>query len=163
MSTTHSPKNTATAQGTTQVPAQRATGTDHEPVRSVAARKALAALRIAFGLTFLWAFFDKLLGLGFATGAVVNPDTGARTGIDFMAKGQAWLNGGSPTEGFLSFGVPAHNPFKDMFTSMAGQTWVDVLFMAALLGVGLTLTFGAGIRLGSISGALLYLSMWVAS
>ena len=32
------------------------------------AYRALAALRIAFGLTFLWAFFDKLLALGFSTG-----------------------------------------------------------------------------------------------
>jgi thiosulfate dehydrogenase [quinone] large subunit len=36
------------------------------------ARKALAVLRIGFGLTFLWAFFDKLLALGFATGATAD-------------------------------------------------------------------------------------------
>src|SRR3954454_16074511 len=99
-------------------------------VTSPMARKALAALRIAFGLTFLWAFFDKLLALGFSTGAVTDPDTGARTGIDFFAKDQAWLNGGSPTKGFLAFGVPANNPFRDVFTSMAGDAWVDWLFMA---------------------------------
>ena len=39
------------------------------------ARRGLAALRIAFGATFLWAFLDKLLALGFATGK--NPETGA--------------------------------------------------------------------------------------
>src|SRR5690349_12414388 len=92
-----------------------------------AAQKALAVLRIGYGLTFLWAFFDKLLALGFHTGAITNPETGAREGIDFMAKDAAWLNGGSPTEGFLAFGVPAHNPFKDMFNSMAGDVWVDWL------------------------------------
>jgi thiosulfate dehydrogenase [quinone] large subunit len=133
------------------------------PVRTTAARRALAALRIGFGLTFLWAFFDKLLGLGFATGAITDPDTGARTGIDFMAKDQAWLNGGSPTEGFLSFGVPANNPFHDTFASMAGQAWADWLFMAGLLGIGLTMTFGLGIRLGALAGTVLYLLMWVAS
>jgi thiosulfate dehydrogenase (quinone) large subunit len=148
--------------------AQRAGGTRSDvtaaevPVRAVAAQRALAALRIGFGLTFLWAFFDKLLALGFATGAITDPETGARTGIDFMAKDQAWLNGGSPTEGFLAFGVPADNPFHDAFTSMAGQVWADVLFMAGLLGIGLTMTFGVGIRLGAISGAVLYLLMWVA-
>ena len=31
-------------------------------------RRVLAVLRIAFGFTFLWAFFDKLLALGFSTG-----------------------------------------------------------------------------------------------
>jgi thiosulfate dehydrogenase [quinone] large subunit len=139
------------------------TGATEAPVRSIAARRALAALRIGFGLTFLWAFFDKLLGLGFATGAITDPETGARTGIDFMAKDQAWLNGGSPTEGFLSFGVPAHNPFHDTFAAMAGQPWADALFMAGLLGIGLTLTTGIGIRLGAISGTVLYLLMWTAS
>ncbi|MGD9960766.1 hypothetical protein [Nocardioides sp.] len=124
--------------------------------------RALAALRIGFGLTFLWAFFDKLLALGFSTGAITD-DAGARTGIDFFANDAAWLNGGNPTEGFLAFGVPANNPFQSMFNSMAGDAWVNVLFMAGLLGVGITLTFGIGMRLGTIAGALMYLLMWTAS
>jgi len=41
---------------------------ENELVTSSPARKALAVLRIAFGLTFLWAFFDKLFALGFHTG-----------------------------------------------------------------------------------------------
>ena len=126
-----------------------------------AARKALAVLRVAFGLTFLWAFADKLLALGFHTGAVTNEE-GARTGIDLMAKDAAWLNGGSPTEGFLTFGVPAHNPFKDLFNGMAGDAWVDWLFMAGLLGIGLALTFGFGMRIAAAAGALLYLLMYAA-
>ena len=121
------------------------------------ARRALAALRIGFGVTFLWAFFDKLLALGYATG--VNPETGAvdRFGPD------AWINGGSPTFGFLTFGVPADNPFHSFFNGIAGDTWVNWLFMLALLGIGLTLTLGTGIRIAAASGALLYLMMWVAS
>ena len=133
------------------------------PVDGTALSRALAALRIAFGLTFLWAFFDKLLALGFATGAITNPKTGARTGIDFLAQDQAWVNGGSPTKGFLTFGVPAHNPFHDVFVSMAGATWADWLFMLGLLGVGTALTLGITMRLGTACGALLYALMWVAS
>jgi thiosulfate dehydrogenase [quinone] large subunit len=79
-----------------------------EVVTHGAARKALAVLRIAFGLTFLWAFFDNLLALGFHTGAIVDEETGARTGIDLKARDAAWLNGGSPTEGSLTFAIPAH-------------------------------------------------------
>ena len=121
------------------------------------ARRALAALRIGFGVTFLWAFFDKLLALGFATG--VNPETGAvdRFGPD------AWINGGSPTFGFLTFGVPADNPFQSFFNGLAGDTWVNWLFMLALLGIGLALTLGVGMRIAAASGALLYLMMWLAS
>src|SRR3712207_6280931 len=162
MSTTHPQKGTVAPQRRSQAPHERASSAEETPVRSTAVERALAALRIAFGVTFLWAFFDKLLALGFGTGAIVDEETGARTGIDFMAKDQAWLNGGSPTEGFLSFGIPAHNPFHDVFTSMAGQAWADWLFMAGLLGIGLTMTFGVGIRLGAISGAVLYLLMWIA-
>ena len=127
-----------------------------------AARKALAVLRLGYGFTFLWAFFDKLLGLGFSTGATMD-DQGARTGIVFFAKDQAWLNGGNPTKGFLAFGVPAHNPFKDMFNSMAGDTWVNWLFMLGLLGIGVALFAGVGIRIAAGAGVLLYGLMYLAS
>ena len=130
---------------------------EQDVVTHTAARRALGALRIGFGVTFLWAFFDKLLALGYATG--VNPETGAvdRFGPD------AWINGGSPTFGFLTFGVPEDNPFREFFNGLAGDTWVNWLFMLALLGIGLALTFGVGIRIAAASGALLYLMMWVAS
>ncbi|WP_107771203.1 hypothetical protein [Nocardioides sediminis] len=123
--------------------------------------RAIAALRIAFGVTFLWAFLDKTFALGFSTGAQYAED-GSRTGIDFMAQDAAWLNGGSPTEGFLTFGVPADNPFKDMWTNMAGQAWVDWLFMIGLLGIGVTLLLGVGMRIGTAAGALMYAFMYLA-
>jgi thiosulfate dehydrogenase [quinone] large subunit len=121
------------------------------------ARRGLAVLRIAFGVTFLWAFFDKLLGLGFATGR--NGETGVvdRFGPD------AWINGGSPTFGFLKFGVPADNPFHGFFNSIAGDGWANWLFMLGLLGIGAALISGVGIRLAAICGAALYLMMWAAS
>jgi thiosulfate dehydrogenase (quinone) large subunit len=130
---------------------------EQEVVTTSLARRALGVLRIGFGVTFLWAFFDKLLALGFATG--VNPETGAvdRFGPD------AWVNGGSPTFGFLTFGVPEDNPFREFFNGLAGDTWVNWLFMLALLGIGLALTFGVGMRIAAAAGALLYLMMWVAS
>ncbi|SDK54031.1 thiosulfate dehydrogenase [quinone] large subunit [Nocardioides sp. YR527] len=125
------------------------------------AARLLAVLRIAFGLTFLWAFFDKLLALGFHTGAITN-EAGTRTGIDFFAEGQAWINGGSPTEGYLS-NVPEHNWLQGMWNDMAGVWWVDWLFMIGLLGVGLTLTLGIGMRVGAIAGAAMYTLMWFSS
>ena len=139
-----------------------ATVTEYEgPERGPWFDRALATLRIAYGITFLWAFLDKAFALGFATGAQFNED-GARTGVDFMAQDAAWFNGGSPTEGFLTFGVPADNPFKDTFNSMAGQAWVDWLFMAGLLGIGVTLLLGAGVRIGAAAGALMYAFMYAA-
>ena len=110
-----------------------------------------AVLRIAFGLTFLWAFFDKLLALGFSTGR-------AEDGTVDRFSDAAWVNGGSPTEGFLKFG--ADGPFEGFYNSIAGAAWADVLFMLALLGIGLALTFGFAMRIAAVSGAALYLMMW---
>ena len=117
--------------------------------------KALAVLRIAFGITFLWAFFDKLLALGFATGYDQEGN------LDRFGDA-AWINGGSPTEGFLTFAVPPNNPFKDVFTAMAGQGWIDWLFMIGLLGVGITLLTGVAMRIGTAAGALMYALMYSA-
>ena len=117
--------------------------------------RAIAALRIAFGFTFLWAFLDKTFALGFATG------TDPEGNVDRFGDA-AWINGGSPTEGFLTFGVPEDNPFKEIFNSMAGQAWVDWLFMLGLLGIGVTLLLGVGMRIGTAAGALMYAFMYLA-
>ncbi|WP_188113515.1 hypothetical protein [Nocardioides humilatus] len=136
---------------------QLAVMVEQDIVTHVNARRGLAALRIGFGLTFLWAFADKLLALGFHTG--VNDQTGA---VDRFGDA-AWIHGGSPTFGFLSFGVPADNPMHDFFTSMAGDTWADWMFMLGLAGIGVALTLGIGMRLAAVTGSVLYGLMWLAS
>jgi len=114
-------------------------------------RRVLAVLRIAFGFTFLWAFFDKLLALGFHTG--YSPDGK----LDRFGDA-AWINGGSPTEGFLKFG--ADGPFKDFYNSIGGTAWADWAFMLGLLAIGVALTLGAGMRLAAGAGAVMYVLMW---
>jgi thiosulfate dehydrogenase [quinone] large subunit len=114
--------------------------------------QAMALLRIGFGLTFLWAFLDKLLALGFSTGR--NPETGT---VDRFGDA-AWVNGGNPTEGFLAFG--ADGPFKGFYNDIAGATWVNWLFMLGLLSIGVALTLGIGMRFAASAGALLYVMMW---
>jgi thiosulfate dehydrogenase [quinone] large subunit len=121
-----------------------------EPVHPWA-YKVLATMRIAFGLTFLWAFFDKTFALGFHTGYDQNGN------LDRFGDA-AWINGGSPTEGFLAFG--ADGPFKDFYNGIAGDAWTNWLFMLGLLGVGIALTFGAGMRIGAAAGAAMYVLMW---
>ena len=106
-------------------------------------------LRIAMGWTFLWAFLDKLFGLGFATCA----DAGV------MCE-KAWLMGGSPTTGFLTFG--AKGPFIDFFNSLAGNPMIDWLFMLGLLFAGATLILGVMVKLGSYAGTLMLLLMYLA-
>lgn len=103
----------------------------------------LGILRLSMGLIFLWAFIDKLWGLGFST-----------------APEGAWLSGGSPTAGFLQFGV--HGPFTAFFNSLAGSAAVDWLFMLGLLFIGLALTLGIFVKLGAYAGALMLLLMYLA-
>lgn len=134
---------------------------ESDVVTHSAARKALAALRIAFGLTFLWAFLDKTFALGFHTGAIVSA-AGEKTGVDYMGQGAAWLNGGSPTKGFLS-GVSTSNPLHGFYTSIAGDGWTNWLFMLGLLGIGVALTFGFAIRIAGASGMLMYALMYLAA
>ncbi len=124
---------------------------EHNESQSTFAQRAVAALRISFGITFLWAFVDKLFALGFHTG--YDP----AGNLDRFGDA-AWINGGSPTEGFLAFG--ADGPFKSFYNSIAGDAWADWLFMAGLLGIGVALTLGIGMRLASAGGAVLYLLMW---
>ena len=133
---------------------------EQEIVRSSAARKALAGLRIAFGLTFLWAFFDKLFALGFHTGVSTTP--AGKEIVDRFGDA-AWIHGGSPTAGFLKFGVSPDNPFHSFYNSIGGTTGADWLFMIGLLGIGTALTFGFGMRIAMVTGALLYVLMWTAS
>lgn len=103
----------------------------------------LGIFRIVMGFYFVWAFLDKTFGLGFSTPSE-----------------RAWINGGSPTAGFLG-GV--QGPFAGFFNGMAGAAWADWLFMAGLLGIGLALMLGIGMRIAAIAGTVLLGFMYLAS
>ena len=115
--------------------------------------RALATLRIAFGITFLWAFLDKTFALGFHTGY-------DQAGNLDRFGDAAWINGGSPTEGFLAFG--ADGPFQEFYNSIAGAAWADWLFMIGLAGISIALLAGIGMRISGAAGALLLVLMWTA-
>lgn len=117
--------------------------------------KVIGLVRIALGSIFLWAFVDKLFGLGFAT------CRDAKTGVVDTLCGKAWVNGGSPTDGFLKNATKG--PFEDIFKSMAGNTLVEWLFMLGLLLIGVALIAGVAIKLASYSGALMMIFMWLAA
>lgn len=114
-------------------------------------------LRLLMGFTFFWAFLDKLLGLGFATGR--NPETGA---IDFFGA-DAWINGGSPTDGLLQFGIHTKGPLVDFFHGLAGSAWVEWLFMLSMGSIGLALLLGVGTRLAALGGIAWMISIYSAT
>jgi len=114
-------------------------------------------LRLAMGWIFLWAFLDKMFGLGFATGR--DPKTGA---IDFGSP-DAWINGGSPTEGFLSFGLHTKEPFTGWYSDLAGQGWVDWIYMVSMAAIGILLILGILTRPAAIAGIVWMVLFYTAS
>lgn len=123
---------------------KKAKGVKNSEKRNKADNPFWGVLRISMGWIFLWSFFDKLFGLGFAT----SPD-------------KAWIAGSSPTYGFLA--LATKGPFSDFFRALAGNPLVDWLFMLGLLFIGLALIFGVGINIASISGIIMLLLMWLAA
>jgi thiosulfate dehydrogenase [quinone] large subunit len=112
---------------------------------------AWALVRITLGFVFLWAFFDKLFGLGFST---------CRDKADavHVACSQAWIHGGSPTAGFLGHAV--QGPFAGFYHHLADKMIVDWLFMAGLLVVGVGLLLGVYVRWAALVGVAMLALMW---
>lgn len=104
----------------------------------------IGLLRVSIGFIFLWAFFDKLFGLGYAT-----------------APEKSWLNGVSPTLGYLKNAT--HGPFAEFFQSLAGNPIVDFLFMAGLLGVGAAFVLGIAMKFASLAGAAMLILMYLSA
>jgi thiosulfate dehydrogenase (quinone) large subunit len=110
------------------------------PIRG---RFALAGLRIATGFIFLWAFLDKAFGLGFSTPA-----------------DRAWINGGTPSQGFLG-SEAVTGPLQPFFAGIASPA-SDILFMLGMLGIGLAVMLGIGLRVSAVAGSLIMVAMYLA-
>lgn len=104
-------------------------------------RLAFVGARLVLAWTFLWAFFDKLLGLGHETSTE-----------------SAWINGGSPTTGYLTYATSG--PLSDFYQSLSGNSVADAVFMGALLLLGVALFLGIGMKIAAYGGALLMLTLW---
>ncbi len=110
-------------------------------VTSPALRKVLAVARIIIGFGFLWPFLDKLFGLNYSTTADA-----------------AWINGGSPAQGYIA-GI--EGPFASFF-SIFGNSFGDWFFMLGLFGIGIAMITGAGLRIAAVGGTILMLFMFLA-
>jgi len=123
-----------------------------EIVTRPGARYALAAGRIIIGFYFFWAFIDKTFGLGFSTPSE-----------------NSWLNGGTPAQGYLSrVAGPAEDGSTGWFSGLmdfflSWGAFADILFMAGLLGIGVAMLLGAGLRIAACAGTLLMIFMYMAA
>ena len=100
----------------------------------------LAAFRVLTGWIMLWPFLDKMFGLGFQT-----------------PHGGGWIDGVSPSSYvvYVTDGV-----FKDFYASLAGDFVIDVVLMAALLVLGVTLTLGIASKLTTFGMCAFLLVMY---
>lgn len=106
----------------------------------------LALLRIALGFVFLWTFLDKTFGLGWST-----------------VRERSWTHGISPTSGYLGSQVNPMSPLADWYAKLVGQVWVDWVFMLGMLGIGLALLLGIGLRIAAVCGVAMMAFMWIAA
>jgi thiosulfate dehydrogenase [quinone] large subunit len=100
----------------------------------------LAVFRILVGWIFLWPFFDKLFGLGFQTPA-----------------GNGFADGVSPSS-FVTF--VTDGIFAGFYSSIGGNLFVDILMMAALIGVGVTLMLGFASKVSTVSAIAFLVVMY---
>ena len=129
---------------TTPLIVARSTSTARVTTRAaVGQRYALAVLRLATGFIFLWAFLDKTFGLGFSTPAE-----------------RAWINGGSPSQGFLGSDAVT-GPLQPFFAGIASPA-SDVLFMLGMIGIGLAVMLGIGLRVSAVAGTVILVLMYLA-
>lgn len=101
----------------------------------------LAVMRIILGWMMIWAFLDKMFGLGYPSPPEV-----------------AVINGGSPTEYYLSELVSG--PFSGIWNALAGNTVVDTALMLGLLGVGIGMMLGIASKLSTIGMVVMVLLMF---
>jgi thiosulfate dehydrogenase (quinone) large subunit len=102
-----------------------------------------AIVRLLLGFLFLWAFLDRLFGFG-------QPTDGSA----------AWREGGSPTTGYLR---SVTGPVAGIAHDLAGQSWVDWVFMIGIAAIGVALIFGVCVRIAAIAGALIMVALWLTS
>lgn len=105
-------------------------------------RLVLGIIRIVLGFMMVWAFFDKLLGLGMLT----TPEN-------------AIVNGGSPTAYYLSELVSG--PFEGLFNAIAGNAVVDFLLMAGLIAIGVAMMLGIASRLSTVGMVVMMVLMYM--
>lgn len=111
----------------------------------------MGVARLLIGWEFLWAFLDKTFGLGYAT------DTAS-----------AWIHGGSPASGVM---FALTGPFTGFYQTVTGghavagftaqgapigfvpvNTWIDWVYMASMLLIGIGLMTGIMTRIAAIGG-----------
>ena len=82
-------------------------------------------------------------------------------GFIFLYSGITKFFDGFTAAGYLENAT--EGPFKEMFASLAGSTFVDQLVIWGEIGIGISLLFGILLKLGVVSGVLMMLLYYFSS
>ena len=124
---------------------------EKETRQSRALGTTLGVARLLLGFEFLWAFVDKTFGFGFGTKSA-----------------DAWIHGGTPASGVM---FSLTGPFTNFYQTITGghavtgftpqgapmgfvpvHAWVDWVYMAAMLLIGVGLLTGVMTRIAAAGG-----------
>jgi thiosulfate dehydrogenase [quinone] large subunit len=125
----------------------------------------LALLRIGLGLLYLWAFISQGFGVGYTNSNASKDLTTAPVSVEYgwhfdVDADNGWITSGfshSPTEGYTS---GAHGPTSFVKDLPVGL--VDFIWIFALAGLGIGLTFGIFANIAGVGGLILNVFIWFA-
>jgi thiosulfate dehydrogenase (quinone) large subunit len=127
-----------------------------------------ALLRIALGLVYLWAFISQAFGITYTNQAQPPPDSAAGTQATYewtfgFDADKGWITSGfdySPTASYVDNNL--HGPLAIIPQKLL--TGVDdFMWMFALAGLGVGLTFGVFSILTGVGGLILNLLIWLST
>jgi thiosulfate dehydrogenase [quinone] large subunit len=129
---------------------------------------AAAVLRIALGFVYLWAFVSQAFGITYTNQAAPPPDAPAGTKTTYewtfghdASKG--WISSGfehSPTENYIDNNM--HGPLA--FIPQNLPTGLDdFMWMFALGGLGIALTFGIAANIAGWGGFIMNVLIWLST
>ncbi len=128
----------------------------------------VAAMRIALGLVYLWAFISQAFGITYTNQAQPPPDAPAGTKATYewtfgYDSSKGWISSGfenSPTEKYVDNNL--HGPLA-FIPQRLPTGLVDFAWIFALAGLGIGLTFGLFAIIAGWGGFLLNILIWLST
>lgn len=127
-----------------------------------------AILRISLGLVYLWAFVSQGFGVVYTNKAAPPVDAAAPTKVDYSwhfsyDADKGWISSGfsrSPTNAFVHNNLDGPLAFipQKLPTGL-----VDFMWIFALAGLGIALTFGIAANIAGWGGFALNIMLWLST
>jgi len=128
----------------------------------------IAVMRIALGLVYLWAFISQGFGIGYTNKATPPPDSPAGAPVVYewtfnVDADNGWITSGfdhSPTEAYVDNNL--HGPLAFIPQNLPTGL-VDFMWIFALAGLGIALTFGVFANIAGWGGFVMNILIWLAT